>query len=110
MLCTEENQSLDLEAFLACRLIPLNKNPGIRLIGIGEILRRIVGKAVMKVAKEEIIASVGTLQVCAGHEAGCEAIVHTMRKIFEDEETDAVILVDASYASRQQSCQESSKK
>ena len=52
----------------------------------------------MKVAKEEIIASVGTLQVCAGHKAGCEAIVHTMRKIFEDEETDAVILEDASNA------------
>ena len=33
-----------LEAFIACRLIPLNKNPGLRPIGAGEVLRRIAGK------------------------------------------------------------------
>ena len=33
-----------LEAFIACRLIPLNKNPGLRPIGVGEVLRRIAGK------------------------------------------------------------------
>ena len=33
-----------LEAFTSCRLIPLDKNPGIRPIGVGEVLRRIVGK------------------------------------------------------------------
>ena len=37
-----ENKSL--EAFIACRLIPLNKNPGLRPIGVGEVLRRIAGK------------------------------------------------------------------
>ena len=31
-----ENKSL--EAFIACRLIPLNKNPGLRPIGLGEVL------------------------------------------------------------------------
>ena len=33
-----------LEAFTSGRLIPLDKNPGIRPIGVGEVLRRIVGK------------------------------------------------------------------
>ena len=28
-----------LEAFIANRLIPLNKNPGIRPIGVGEVIR-----------------------------------------------------------------------
>ena len=35
-----------LEAYTANRLIPLDNNPGIRPIGIGEVLRRIVGKAI----------------------------------------------------------------
>jgi hypothetical protein len=33
-----------LEAFISCLLIPLNKNPGCRPIGIGEILRGLSAK------------------------------------------------------------------
>ena len=39
-----ENQPTNFEAYLSCRLIPLDKNPGVRPIGIGEILRPIIGK------------------------------------------------------------------
>ena len=47
----DESPTSSLEAFLACRLIPLNKNPGLPPIGVGEVLRRIVGKVVMKVCR-----------------------------------------------------------
>ena len=41
-LCCEEIQDYEsIQSLLACTLIPLNKNPGIRPIGIGEVLRRI---------------------------------------------------------------------
>ena len=46
-LCSEKLDASTLGAFLACRLIPLEKNPGIHPTGVGEILRRIVGKVVV---------------------------------------------------------------
>ena len=60
-LCTVENQSLSLEAFLANRLIPLEKTPGLRPIGVGEVLRRIAGKVIVSHLKEDVIQSVGSL-------------------------------------------------
>ncbi|CAM1327173.1 Uncharacterised protein r2_g3614 [Pycnogonum litorale] len=52
----------------------------------------------MNVVKPDIISATGALQVCAGQEAGIEAAVHSMRQIYEDNETEAVLLVDASNA------------
>jgi len=40
----------------------------------------------------------GPLQLCAGQDAGCEAAIHAMRSVFADENTEAVLLVDASNA------------
>ena len=44
ILRIENNLANTLEAFLSCRLIPLDKNPGLRPIGVGEVLRRILEK------------------------------------------------------------------
>ena len=38
------------------------------------------------------------LQVCAGHKSGSEASIHAMLEIFEHDNSDAVLLVDASNA------------
>ena len=97
-LCTVENQPTSLEAFLANRLIPLDKNPGLRPIGVGEVLRRIAGKVIVSHLKEDVIQSVGSLQVCAGQDAGCEPLIHAMRTIYEDQSGEAVLLVDTSNA------------
>ena len=45
-----------------------------------------------------VLLSVGSLQVCAGHENGCEALIHAVNNIFQDEQTEAVLLVDAANA------------
>ena len=79
-LCTVENQSTSSEAFLTNRLIPLDKNPGLRPIGVGEVLRRIAGKVIVSHLKEYVIQSVGSLQVCAGQDAGCKSLIHAMIK------------------------------
>ena len=76
----------------------MDKNPGVRPIGIGEAARRIVGKAILKVIKPDILKVTGNLQLCAGKEAGVEAAVHSVHTLFEDESTDAALLVDASNA------------
>ena len=36
--------------------------------------------------------------MCSGQEAGCEAAIHSMRELFEDQESEAVLLVDAANA------------
>ena len=48
--------------------------------------------------REDIVSAFGSLQVCAGQEAGCESLVHAMHEIYEDQSSEAVLLVDASNA------------
>ena len=98
-LCTEYVDPRGLEAILANRLIPLDKGEGaVRPIGVGEVLRRIMGKCVTKVTKPDVIDASGSLQVCAGHKSGSEAAIHAMRELFEHDNSDAVLLIDASNA------------
>ena len=47
-----------IKALTTCRLIPLNKNPGVRPIGV-EVLRRIMGKAINWILKDNIQESAG---------------------------------------------------
>ena len=87
-----------LETYVACRLIPQDKNPGVRPIGVGEILKRVVGKCIEWVLKNDIQTSAGPLQVATGLQSGSEAAIHSMKEIFDSDETEAIILVDASNA------------
>lgn len=97
-ICTSLVDPDGLSAFVACRLIPLDKMPGVRPIGICEVMRRIVGKTIMRVVGQDVRKAVGPLQLCAGLDAGCEAAVHAMQDIFQDDNTEGVLLVDAKNA------------
>ena len=97
-LNTTNVNPLYLRAFVAGRLIPLDKKPGARPIGIGEVVRRIVAKATITVLKPELIEATAPLQSCAGLKGGIEASIHATRTMFEDKETEGVLLVDASNA------------
>ena len=97
-MCTENIEPEHLQVFNASRLIPLDKNPGVRPIGIGETIRRIIGKSVMTLLKGDVTQAAGALQVCAGQDGGCEAAIHAMKKAFDSEDCEAVLLVDASNA------------
>ena len=84
--------------FVACRLIPLDKCPGLRPIGIGNVPRRIIAKAILYSVNDGIVSAIGPLQTCAGHAAGSEAAVHAMRDVFDADGGEGALLVDASNA------------
>ena len=46
--------------------------------------------------KQDIIEANGSLPVCAGYKSGSEAAIHAMHNILEADNTDAVLLIDAS--------------
>ena len=84
-----------ISTLLACRLVPLKKKDnGIRPVGVGECLRRIIGKTITGLLKEDIIHAVGTLtlQTCAGLESGIEAAIYAVRKSFEEDNSECLLL------------------
>ena len=95
-LCSQYVDPKSISAFVACRLIALDKQLGVRPIAIGETIHRIVSKAIAEVLRDNIQDAAGSLQLCAGQLSGCEAAVHSMYKVFQSPETEAAILVDAS--------------
>jgi len=97
-LCTTFVDPSGLTAFVACRLIALDKCPGVRPIGIGESVRRVIAKTVLSVIRVDIQTAAGSLQLCAGHLSGCEAAVHSTRQLFSSNDVEATILVDATNA------------
>ena len=79
----------DIEALITWRLIPLDKSPRVRPITIGEVFKRIIGKYIMVVSREDVKLAAGNLQVCVDHQTGDEATIHAMKEIFKDKDVDA---------------------
>jgi len=98
-LATDTIPHYYISTLLACRLVLLEKkDKGIRPVGVGECLRRIIGKIITALLKEDIMHTVGTLQTCAGLESGIEAAIHAVRKNFEEDNSECLLLVDADIA------------
>ena len=97
-LCCSYVDPRALEGLVACRLIPLNKNPRVRPIGVGEMLHRLVAKSVLSVVRGDITQVCGAMELCAGQCAGEEAAVHAISECFQQEVVEAALFVDASNA------------
>ena len=48
----------------------------------------------MKVAKVDVIKSIGSLQVCARQNAGAEAVIPAIQGIINNEDTEAILFID----------------
>ena len=86
---------VSISPLISCRLVALDKCPGVRPIGIGEVPRCIIAKTILIDVRYDIQSAVGSLQLCAGQISGVEAAVQAVRESFQKEETEAVLLVDA---------------
>ena len=67
-------------ALMACRLVALDKEPGTRPVGIGEIFRRLLAKAIVLTAGSHATTACGNRNLCAGLPAGIEGAVHAVRQ------------------------------
>ena len=95
-ICTSYVDPTGLTAYTACGLIPLDKNPGVCPIGVSEVLHRIVRRAVMRIARQDLLYAAGSSQLCAGQIGSCEAAVHAIKQFFSS--VDGVLRVDATNA------------
>ena len=87
-------------AMVSNRLIALDKCPGVHPVGVGETLRRVVGKAVCMATRIDIEDLCGIDQLCGGLRSGIEGAVHAMNDLFAQHSDSVpdwgVLLVDAS--------------
>ena len=91
----------EIRALVSNRLIALDKCPGIRPIGIGETLRRIIGKAICSATRGDIESLCGADQLCGGVKSGIEGAIHAMNEMYSQNCTSddwGILLVDASNA------------
>ena len=87
-----------MKPYNACRLIPLDKNPGVRPIGIEEVMRRIIGRTITKCLKNELMSLGSNYQFCLGQKCGIEYAIHTLRDQYSKTSADAILLIDAENA------------
>ena len=66
-------------ALMCRRLVALDKQPGVRPLAIGEIWQRCIAKGNLAGSGAEAKGACGSVQLCAGLEAGIEGALHAVR-------------------------------
>eukprot|EP00117_Sycon_ciliatum_P033528 scpid19357/ scgid25783/ len=56
------------------------------------------GKAILSITNDEIQRAAGSLQLCAGQDGGVEAAIHAMNDLHQLDDTEAILLADATNA------------
>ena len=80
------------------RLMPLDTNPRLRPIGVGEVLRYMASKVTVSLLKEDVIETTGSLQVYEGQDTAIEAAIYSMNEMYNAEETGSMLLADVKNA------------
>ena len=88
----------NLSADNSYRLKTLDKNLGVRPMGIGEVLRKIIGKIITQCLKSGLKNLGKSFQLCFGQKCGIENAIHRLSNEFEKPERDAILIIDAENA------------
>ena len=94
-LATSKIPPDDLIAYNGCRLVALDKCPGVRPIGIGEVMRRINGRIIVDCIRQDLTSLGGNKQLCLGQKCSIKHAIHSLRHNFHDPENKANLLIDA---------------
>uniref|UniRef100_A0A0G4FPG3 Uncharacterized protein n=1 Tax=Chromera velia CCMP2878 TaxID=1169474 RepID=A0A0G4FPG3_9ALVE len=82
-----------IRALMGGRLVALDKCPGVRPVGIGlgigEALRRLIGKAVMTETREDLETLCDVDQLCSGLAGALEGGVYAMRHLWDTLDREA---------------------
>ena len=73
-----------IRGIMACRSVPLDKCPGVRPVGIGEVFRRLWAKAMLAECRMQATLACGSSNLCAGLPAGIEAACHAAIDRYEE--------------------------
>mmetsp|Transcript_13843 Transcript_13843/g.30962 ORF Transcript_13843/g.30962 Transcript_13843/m.30962 type:complete len:156 (-) Transcript_13843:258-725(-) len=65
-------------ALMACRLVALDKQPGVRPLGISKIYRQLMAKCLLAVSGHHTTQACGNFNLCAGLRAGIEGVAHVV--------------------------------
>lgn len=90
-----------IRGLMAGRLIALKKGSGIRPVGVGEIWRRIMAKALIKVTGHEATTACGVDQLCSGLSCGIEGGIAAAKELWRsqsDDEDWGYLTIDAKNA------------
>ena len=74
-------------------------------MGICEVPRQVIAKAVLSVIRADVLEAVGSIQLCACQISGMEPVIHAVRSSFQQKKKEIVLLIDANNAFNSLTCQ-----
>ena len=69
-----------------------------RPIGIGEVIRRIIGRSITECIKTDHKLLGSNYQLCLGQKCRIEYAIHALRDAYQKDENQGILLIDAENA------------
>ena len=90
----------DIRALKANKMIALDKCPGIRPIGVGDVAYRLCAKIMIEITGDTVQTECLAEQICSRVKAGIEGSIHSFRDMFNELSQDGwgLLLMDAANA------------